>query len=145
VIERLPGGKQNLGDIVCAVKKLLTLVLILQCVLLAGDRDKKERIHRVGGSVTAPVPVKQIPPAVPHPIKKFGSVTLIAVVGTDGIPRDIKAASAAPKDLAEAGAAALAGWRFKPATKNGEPVAVRIAVEIDFREGSPSDQPQQAP
>ena len=37
------------------------------------------------------------------------------------------------KELDAKALAAVAGWVFKPATKNGVPVPVRLATEVTFR------------
>jgi protein TonB len=35
--------------------------------------------------------------------------------------------------LDEKAVEAVSRWRFRPATLNGQPVATKIAVEVDFR------------
>jgi TonB family protein len=61
-----------------------------------------------------------------------GVVTLGVVVGSDGVPRDISVLSSLSPDFDKAAIDALRQWKFSPATKDGKPVAVRIAVDVDF-------------
>ena len=61
-----------------------------------------------------------------------GVVTLGVVVGSDGVPRDISVLSSLSPDFDKAAIDALRQWKFSPATKDGKPEAVRIAVDVDF-------------
>jgi TonB family protein len=54
------------------------------------------------------------------------------VVGEDGKPRDIKVTKPLGKGLDEKAVEAVRSWKFDPARKDGKPVAVQIAVEVDF-------------
>jgi protein TonB len=64
---------------------------------------------------------------------KEGTVVLSLVVGSNGLPREVKVLRSLSPDLDEAATDAVASWKFAPATKNGKPVAVRITVEIPIR------------
>jgi TonB family protein len=64
--------------------------------------------------------------------KQQGMVELIVVVGRDGHTYDIQVARSLGMGLDEKAIDAVTQWRFKPATLNGQPVASRIAVEVDF-------------
>ena len=55
-----------------------------------------------------------------------------AVVGTDGTPHNLKITSAPNHDYDEAALDAVRKWRFKPATCDGEPMELEIAVEVAF-------------
>jgi protein TonB len=84
------------------------------------------------------------PPKVTHssdpeyPIKarksgKEGTAVLSLVVGSNGLPRDVKVGRSLSPDLDEAAIEAVKKWEFAPATKDGKPVASRINVEVSFR------------
>jgi periplasmic protein TonB len=62
-----------------------------------------------------------------------GAVTLTATIGADGIPAEIKIVKGLGKGLDEKAVECLQKWRFKPATTNGEPIASKVTVEINFR------------
>lgn len=67
-------------------------------------------------------------------IKKLsGVVVLTTVVTTDGLPSDIKVVKPLGMGLDENAIEALSRYRFKPATKDGEPVAAQITIEVSFR------------
>jgi TonB family protein len=66
--------------------------------------------------------------------KKFQGTTVARlIVGADGRPRDIVIMLPLPYGLNEEAIKALKKWRFKPATMNGQPVAVQANVEVNFR------------
>jgi TonB family protein len=86
--------------------------------------------------VTPPRVLTKIDPAYPEsarPGKFSGSILLSAVVGTDGVPTGIELLQGSGFGLDEQAARALAQWRFNPGTMNGQPVPVRVKVEINFR------------
>jgi periplasmic protein TonB len=62
-----------------------------------------------------------------------GSVFLELVVDEHGVPRDIKVRRSAGYGLDEEVVKAVRKWRFEPATKDGQPVAVRINVEVNMK------------
>jgi|SRR5882724_5233505 len=65
--------------------------------------------------------------------KDTGTVLLDLVVGTDGLPRDIKVARGLTPELEKSAIDAVKQWKFVPAAKSGHPVAVLIKVEVNFR------------
>ncbi|MBV9301671.1 MAG: TonB family protein [Acidobacteriaceae bacterium] len=60
-------------------------------------------------------------------------VVCSAVIDTAGVPQNIKVERGAGFGLDEMAIRAIASWRFKPATINGEPVAVTANIEVNFR------------
>jgi TonB family protein len=66
-------------------------------------------------------------------LRPFFSVTLLSfVVDTDGHTRDLCVKRPGQFDSDEQAAKAVTQWRFEPATKDGQPVAIRISSEISF-------------
>lgn len=61
-----------------------------------------------------------------------GSARLRLLVGADGRVRSVDVERPLPGKTAQL-LAAVQRWRFKPATKNGEPVAAPYSVEISFQ------------
>jgi periplasmic protein TonB len=61
-----------------------------------------------------------------------GVVILLLVVGKDGKPYNIRVGQTLGMGLDEKAIEAVTRWRFKPATRDGVPVATQIAVEVDF-------------
>jgi len=64
--------------------------------------------------------------------KHQGVVTIFAIVGPDGRPRDIQVARSLGMGLDEKAVEAVRKWKFEPGTKDGHPVAVQICVEVNF-------------
>jgi periplasmic protein TonB len=94
-----------------------------------------EQVYRVGGNVKPPRGIYT--PAAEYPAKakkehQQGMVSIKMVVGTDGLPRDVKVARSLSPELDEAATDAVNKWRFSPATKDGEPVAVQMNAEVSF-------------
>jgi TonB family protein len=65
-------------------------------------------------------------------IKHQGVVVLLAIIGPDGRPRNLRVARSLGMGLDEKAIDAVRTWRFDPGRKDGRPVSVEIAVEVDF-------------
>jgi TonB family protein len=65
--------------------------------------------------------------------RKSGSVTVSLVVDTDGMPTEIHVVRGAGYGLDEKAMEAVSQYRFKPAMKDGKPVAAPISVQVSFR------------
>ena len=65
--------------------------------------------------------------------KIAGTVLILLIVGPNGQPRDIRVAQSLGYGLDEEAIKAVKKWKFKPATMDGQPVAIQINVEVDFR------------
>jgi TonB family protein len=63
------------------------------------------------------------------------SVTVSFVVTETGEVTDLKVMESANKIVDEAVLAAIRGWKYSPATKNGTKVKVRMALKQTFRTG----------
>jgi len=61
-----------------------------------------------------------------------GRVELRAIIGTDGIVRQIEVVSGNPL-LVQAAVAAVRQWRYRPTLLSGEPVEVDTIITVDFR------------
>ena len=88
------------------------------------------------GLLTAPVATTKVDPAYPPEVLRDhveGTVTLYAVIRADGTVDGIKVLDSLDSRLDANAMRALSGWRFRPGTKNGEPVALEAVVQIPFR------------
>jgi len=93
-------------------------------------------VFRVGGGVSAPRPIFTPDPEYSEEARKAkyqGTCVLWMIVGPDGKPRDIKVARTLGLGLDEKAIEAVKQWKFEPAMKDGQPVAVQINVEVSFR------------
>ena len=92
--------------------------------------------YRVGGGVSAPKPLYTPDPEYSEEARKAkyqGVVVLWLVIGADGRPREIKVARPLGMGLDEKAVEAVRTWRFEPARKDNQPVAVMMNVEVSFR------------
>jgi periplasmic protein TonB len=93
-------------------------------------------LFRVGNGVSPPRQIYQREPEFSEAargIKFQGTGILGLTVSADGTPTSIHILSPLGAGLDANAVHAVEGWKFKPAEKDGQPVAVVIAVEIDFR------------
>ena len=65
--------------------------------------------------------------------KYQGTIVLSVVVTSDGLSDSILVLRGAPFMLNKQAIEAVHKWKFKPAVKNGKPIAVRVPIEITFR------------
>src|SRR6185369_8924754 len=92
--------------------------------------------YSVGRGVSAPRPIYDPEPEYSNEarVAKFqGDVVLLVVVGADGIPRNIRVQRSVGMGLDEKAIAAVSNWRFAPGMKDGQPVSVRVSIEVNFR------------
>jgi protein TonB len=64
-----------------------------------------------------------------------GTVTLYAMIGSDGSVSDVRVLNGVDDRLDQYAREALTRWHFRPATKNGNPVALEAVVKIPFHAG----------
>ncbi|RDZ28703.1 energy transducer TonB [Lysobacter silvisoli] len=92
----------------------------------------------------APAPVRSTEPMAVHtppPVYPMelgcedigGQVVLKVTIGTDGKPSAINLLrSSQNKTLDDSAVAAVRGWTFRAATRNGQPVPISIQVPVTF-------------
>lgn len=92
--------------------------------------------YRVGGGVGAPRPLYTPDPEYSEEARKAkyqGVVVLWVVIGPDGRVKDMRVQRSLGLGLDEKAMEAVKQWKFDPARKDGQPVAVQINVEVNFR------------
>ena len=92
-------------------------------------------VFHVGGGVSPPRPIYKPDPEFSEEARKAkyqGVCTLGMIVGVDGRPTNIRVLSSLGMGLDEKAIEAVKNWKFEPAMKDGHPVRVEIAVEVDF-------------
>jgi TonB family protein len=93
-------------------------------------------VYRVGSGVSAPRATYTPDPEYSERARKAGyrgTCVMRMVVDANGVPQDIRVTRPLGMGLDEKAIEAVRSWRFKPAMKDGLPVAVQINVEISFR------------
>jgi TonB family protein len=88
------------------------------------------------GDLVAPVATQEVDPGYPLELMKQnvqGTVVLSAVIRGDGSVGEIRILRGVDDRLDQYASAALSRWRFRPATRNGDPVPIQTVVMIPFR------------
>jgi periplasmic protein TonB len=92
-------------------------------------------VFRVGGGVSAPRPIYDPDPDYSEEARKAhwqGTVLLTVVVGPDGKVHDAHVARTLGLGLDEKAIEAVKQWKFDPARRNGQAVAVQVNIEVNF-------------
>lgn len=88
------------------------------------------------GELSSPVMTRKADPAYPMELQRAnvqGTVTLYAIIHSDGSVRDIRVLDSVDDQLDRFASEALAKCKFEPGLKNGEPVPLEALVMVPFR------------
>jgi TonB family protein len=99
------------------------------------DSTENQKVSHGGDMRGMPRPLYQPEPEFSQAARKAkfqGVVSLNVVIDTSGTISDMKIERGLGLGLDEQAFDCLKKWRFTPATHNGEPVNMRMHVEIDF-------------
>lgn len=99
------------------------------------ETDTERNVFRIGGGVSPPKVISQSAAQFSEPARKdrFQGVVLVGlVVDEQGLPTHIHILRPLGYGLDAKAVQAVESWRFHPAEKKGQPVAVAIDVEVDF-------------
>lgn len=89
-----------------------------------------------------PTVIEQTAPDFPAVMRKAridGKVILALIVSANGKPEQVQVEQATHPLFADAALAAVRHWRFKPATKDGHPVASSFSLPLEFRRDTSAD------
>jgi TonB family protein len=92
--------------------------------------------YRVGGGVSAPAVLYKVEPEYTEEAraaKYQGTVLLYIEVGPDGMAHNIQVQRGLGLGLDQKAIDAISQWRFRPGTKDGQPVPVAATIEVNFR------------
>jgi len=92
-------------------------------------------LFKIGHGVSPPGAIFQHEPVFSEPareVKYQGVVTLALVVSEKGLPININVTNPLGLGLDAKAVQAVETWRFKPAEKDGQPVATSLAVDVSF-------------
>lgn len=99
------------------------------------DANPTGKAAKMGKGVTPPRAIYSPDPAYPDGARKKkreGTVVLWTVIDERGRATQIRVAQCLGAGLDEAAVEAVSKWRFEPAKKDGQPVAVQLNIEITF-------------
>ncbi len=120
--------------------RMLKRGIVAACVVVlavASALAQQETVYTPGDGVSLPTVTKQVgsqytSEAMANRIE--GKVGLSAVVLEDGKVGAVKVTQSLDSvyGLDEAAVKAMKQWEFKPGTKDGKPVAVRVSIDMAF-------------
>ena len=136
-------GRREFSD---RLIRALVAVLVFGGILCAGDqagnngKDGKagggqEQIYEPGGDVKPPKLVHYVEPAFSPSSKEAyveGTVKISTVVTRDGVATNLRVTSGLNAEEDRTATEAVKQWKFQPGTKAGDPVNVRVNVEVTF-------------
>src|SRR5262245_41073907 len=113
-----------------------TAFALVILIILVSVSAVAQQVYEPGNGVTLPMIVKEVKPqytAAARDKNVQGAVLLQAVVLENGhIADDVIVERSLDAELDQQAISALKQWEFKPGTKDGKPVAVRIHCELTF-------------
>lgn len=92
-------------------------------------------VYRVGKGVSAPKILHREPPQFSPEARdahQGGTAIVSVIIGEDGSVRNVQVVHGAGHGLDAKVAEAVRKWKFQPAMKDGQPVAVMVNVEVSF-------------
>lgn len=93
-------------------------------------------LYKIGGGVSPPVAIFSPDPEFSEEARKAkvaGAVLVYLEVDENGRPVHVRVARGIGLGLDEKAVEAVRQYKFKPAMKDGKPVRVELAVEVDFK------------
>lgn len=103
--------------------------LMLTAILQAQAPSRHIPVCREARLVYSPQPVY---PELAKQARIQGTVEFAAIIGETGMIESLRLISGHPL-LAKAAVDAVKRWRYRPATCNGQPVAVVITIDVPFQ------------
>jgi protein TonB len=111
--------------------------VLLTVAAPAAEQARPHPVYKVGDQgVKAPSILKEVKPKYTASAMRReveGNVELEAVILADGTVGDVTVKRSLDPELDEEAVKAAKQWRFRPGTKDGEPVAVEVFIELTFR------------
>jgi TonB family protein len=114
----------------------LLLASALALGIAAAQTPPQSGPMQLGGGVTAPFVFYKVEPEYSDEARiarLAGAVVLSATVTPEGLPTNFHVVRSLGLGLDEKAFQAVSGWRFKPGMKFGNPVAVQVTLEVNFR------------
>lgn len=119
------------------MRTILTAAVVaaMLAVVPAAGATAQDQEYEIGKGITAPRLIKETKPKYTESAmrrKVQGTVEISAVVKKDGTVGSMYVTRPLDDELDEQAMDALKQWEFKPGLKDGEPVNVRVAIEMTF-------------
>src|SRR5688572_10192727 len=117
------------------MRRLVLLLIALAAMSSFAQTVDFDPPYRVGGDVKAPVVIQRIDPVYPPEAKDkriAGIVITEVMVDRNGNVVDVRVLKPLPYGLDQAAVDAVRQWKFRPGTRNGEPVGVFFNLTTKF-------------
>jgi protein TonB len=120
------------------MSRLVVVGLGVVASVAVGVAQEASRVYPMGEGVTSPILVREVKPEYTREAREAGiqgTVTMDVVVVPDGtVDDEVKVTRSLDRKygLDEQAVKAVKQWTFKPGTKDGKPVAVRVSIEMSF-------------
>jgi len=118
----------------CAIA-LAAAALIVPVAVTRQSVHAQGKVYRIGNGVSAPSILYKVEPQYTPEAKDDkiqGTVKLQVEITPDGVAENFLVLQSLDAGLDANAITAVSNWRFKPGMKDGEPVAVFAAIEINF-------------
>jgi TonB family protein len=105
----------------------------------SADQEKPYgQVYKIGKDVSAPKLISSVEPVYPEAASKQkgkfdGSCVVGMIVDSSGVPRDVHITRSLAADFDASAIKAVQQYRFNPALRAGQPVAVSVNVEVNFK------------
>jgi TonB family protein len=114
-----------------------TLIAVAFAIAAASTSLAPQEIFKPGDGVTLPTPIREVKAgytAAAMEARIEGTVVTEAVVLADGKVGEVTVIQSLDKEygLDTQAVEAIKQWLFKPGTKDGKPVAMRVSIEMTF-------------
>jgi len=109
---------------------------VAQAAQAAANHPASPDAYKIGGPISPPKLDSKVEPQYTEDarIAQYqGTAVLSIEVGVDGIAHNIRVIRALAFGLDQKAIEAINQWKFKPATKDGQPVKTEAQVEVNFR------------
>jgi TonB family protein len=119
----------------CAIA-LAAFALILSIAVTRQQVHAQDKVQKLSKDMTQPRVLYKEEPTYTEEAKDGkieGGVVLSVEVMTDGSAQNIRVTRSLEPGLDANAITAVSHWRFEPAKKNGEPVAVHATIEVNFK------------
>jgi TonB family protein len=113
-------------------------VASIVALFLAAGALEAQQVYERGNGITMPKLTREVKPQYTRAAMEAriqGNVEMSAVILDDGSVGEVKVTKSLDTEhgLDEAAVTAIKQWQFTPGQKDGQPVAVRVDVEMTFR------------
>ena len=115
----------------------IALVAMFTVAVVAPLAALQQEPYKIGDEgVTSPRLISQVDPEYTKEAKEAkiqGTVVIAAVVGRSGRIENAHVTQSLDAGLDANAIVAVKQWEFEPGTRNAEPVAVQVTIEVTFR------------